>query len=250
MNNQSRHNEILNMLRSSGPMSAQDLSKNLYISLSTIYRDLREMEQKKMIIHSADGTLAFPGNNLYIPATYKTAINSEAKTALAREAAKLIPEGATIHLDSSSTVSFMVDFIADRKDITVLTNSFFIAKKLIKANIPSYFCGGQIIDQSQTFGGRMGRFLMSQMEVDYMFFSPQSINNKGMIFDSVENDSRRDALKHAKTSVCLCDKSKVGQASFYHAASIRDIDYFITDADLPAGFTKPRIRTIYVIPQQ
>ncbi len=246
MNDQSRHNEILNMLRSSGPMSAQDLSKSLYISLSTIYRDLREMEQKKMIIHSADGTLAFPGDNQYIPATYKTWLNSEAKIALAKEAVKLIPESATIHLDSSSTVSFMVDFIAGRKDITVLTNSFFIAQKLIKAEIPSYFCGGQIIDQSQTFGGRMGRFLMSHMNVDYMFFSPQSINDKGMIFDSVGNDSRRDALKHAKISVCLCDKSKVGQTSYYHAASIRDIDYFLTDADLPKTFIKPRIQTIHV----
>ena len=67
-----------------------------------------------------------------------------------------------------------------------------------------------------------------------------------MIFDSVENDSRRDALKHAKISVCLCDKSKVGQTSYYHAASIRDIDYFLTDADLPKTFIKPRIQTIHV----
>jgi len=56
MNNQSRHNEILNMLRSSGPMSAQDLSKNLYISLSTIYRDLRE--QKAAILEKWNNLFA------------------------------------------------------------------------------------------------------------------------------------------------------------------------------------------------
>ena len=78
--------------------------------------------------------------------------------------------------------------------------------------------------------GRMGRFLMSHIPVDYMFFSPQSINHKGMIFDSVENDSRRDALKHAKISVCLCDKSKMGNTYLNTICNVKDVTGVITDS--------------------
>ena len=79
-----------------------------------------------------------------------------------------------------------------------------------------------------------------------MFFSPHAISEQGIIFDSVENSSRRNALAHARYRVCLCDRSKFRKTSIFHAASVRDIDYLITDAQLPPDFAAPRIRTIIV----
>ena len=87
---------------------------------------------------------------------------------------------------------------------------------------------------------------MNSMPVDYMFFSPHAINEQGIIFDSVENSSRRNALSRARYSVCLCDHSKFGKTSIFHAASVRTIDYLITDAELPPNFAPPRVQTIFI----
>ena len=98
----------------------------------------------------------------------------------------------------------------------------------------------------QVLGGRINQLILNSMPVDYMFFSPHAINEQGIIFDSVENSSRRNALSRARYSVCLCDHSKFGKTSIFHAASVRTIDYLITDAELPPNFAPPRVQTIFI----
>ena len=245
MKKENRQKEILDMLRVEGMMTPKELTDCLYMSLSTVYRDIRDLENQKLLIRTAEGRVAYPGEQRYIPAPHKRNMSKDSKLSIAKQAVKLIPSGATIHFDSSSTVSYMIEFLAGRRDITVLTSSIYIAKLLIKAKIPAYFCGGKLLENSQTLGGRINQMMLSSMQVDYMFFSPQAINEKGIIFDSVENSSRRNALTHAKYSVCLCDKTKFGKTSIFHAASVRNIDYLITDATLPSDYVRPRIEIIF-----
>lgn len=246
MKKEQRQKEILDALQLEATLSPRELSQRLYLSLSTVYRDIRDLESQKLLLRTADGKVAAPGAQRYIPAPHKRNINKSAKIAIAEAAARLIPPGATIHLDSSSTTSYMIDFLSGRQDITVLTPSIYIAKLLIAAHIPAYFSGGKMMENSQVLGGRIHNLLLESMHVDYMFFSPHAISEKGIIFDSAENSSRRNALTHADYSVCLCDKSKFGGTSLFYAATVRDMDYLITDATLPETFAKPRIACITV----
>ena len=246
MREEQRQQEILDFLRAAGVLSPKELAEQLYMSLSTVYRDIHDLEGQKLLIRTAEGQVAIPGEQRYTPAPYKRNLYREEKIAIARSAAALIPPGATIHLDSSSTVSYMVDFLAGRQDIMTLTPSIYIAKLLIAAKIPACFCGGKLLENSQVLGGRINQLILNSMPVDYMFFSPHAINEQGIIFDSVENSSRRNALSRARYSVCLCDHSKFGKTSIFHAASVRTIDYLITDAELPPNFAPPRVQTIFI----
>lgn len=246
MKKELRQKEILDMLQVEGMMSPHELTERLYMSLSTVYRDIRDLENQHLLIRTAEGRVAYPGEQGYIPAPHKRNISKDAKIAIARQAVALIPPGATVHFDSSSTVSYMIEFLSGRRNITVLTSSIYIARMLIAEHIPAYFCGGKLLENSQTLGGRINQLLLSSMNVDYMFFSPHAIDEKGIIFDSVENSSRRNAFTHAKYSVCLCDSTKFGKVSLFRAASVRDIDYLITNAVLPADYAQPRIGLLSV----
>ena len=246
MRKEQRQAEILDTLRLAGSLSPKELAEQLYMSLSTVYRDIRDLEGQKLLIRTAEGQITIPGDQRYTPAPYKRNLHREEKIAIARAAAALIPPGAVIHLDSSSTVSYMVDHLAGRRDILALTPSIYVAKLLIAARIPACFCGGKLLENSQVLGGRISQLMLGSTPVDCMFFSPHAISEQGIIFDSVENSSRRIALAHARYRVCLCDRSKFRKTSIFHAASVRDIDYLITDAQLPPDFAAPRIRTIIV----
>ena len=149
MRKEQRQQEILDFLRAAGVLSPKELAEQLYMSLSTVYRDIHDLEGQKLLIRTAEGQVAIPGEQRYTPAPYKRNLYREEKIAIARSAAALIPPGATIHLDSSSTVSYMVDFLAGRQDIMTLTPSIYIAKLLIAAKIPACFCGGKLLENSQ-----------------------------------------------------------------------------------------------------
>jgi len=47
-----------------------------------------------------------------------------------------------------------------------------------------------------------------------------------------ETGLRRYVLHRSATSVLLCDKSKFGKSSLFNVASLRSVDYLVTDADL------------------
>ena len=196
MRKEQRQQEILDFLRAAGVLSPKELAEQLYMSLSTVYRDIHDLEGQKLLIRTAEGQVAIPGEQRYTPAPYK--------------------------------------------------RNIYIAKLLIAAKIPACFCGGKLLENSQVLGGRINQLILNSMPVDYMFFSPHAINEQGIIFDSVENSSRRNALSRARYSVCLCDHSKFGKTSIFHAASVRTIDYLITDAELPPNFAPPRVQTIFI----
>ena len=52
MKKEHRQKEILDMLRVEGMMSPKELTDRLYMSLSTVYRDLRDLENQKLLIIS------------------------------------------------------------------------------------------------------------------------------------------------------------------------------------------------------
>ena len=101
MRKEQRQQEILDFLRAAGVLSPKELAEQLYMSLSTVYRDIHDLEGQKLLIRTAEGQVAIPGEQRYTPAPYKRNLYREEKIAIARSAAALIPPGATIHLDSS-----------------------------------------------------------------------------------------------------------------------------------------------------
>ena len=77
--------------------------------------------------------------------------------------------------------------------------------------------------------------------IDTVFFSSSALTLSGMIADFCEdaNEMRRKVLQIAETSFFLCDKSKIGKHGLHILAPLKDIDYLITDGQLPDDMTEP-----------
>ena len=75
-----------------------------------------------------------------------------------------------------------------------------------------------------------------KLHPDILFFSSQSLDFEGYIYDPIpeENHIREIMLKNTQCSVFLCDSGKVGQKSLYRLASLNDIDVCVFDKPVPA----------------
>lgn len=239
---------ILNLLGKENFITVEDLSRRFYISLPTAYRDLRELERRKLIIRGGGGAMLVAPEKANLPLDYRKTLNAEAKASIGKRAVDLLVPGSTIFVDASTTAANMIDAMSPDLGITVLTNSLMTAVCLRVAGIRTFCVGGHLIENSVAVGGKIAADVVDQFSIDMMFFSAYGVDDTGVIIDTseIESSLRRYILRKPVTSVFLCDRSKFGKHSVFRIASLDMVDYVITDAPMPDGYPSPKRDVIVV----
>lgn len=242
MRREDRFQQILELLGKESFITVEDLSRRFYISLPTAYRDLRELERRKLIIRGDGGAMLVAPEKANLPLDYRKTLNAEAKAIIGKRAVELLVPGSTIFIDASTTAANMIDAMRPDMDLTVLTNSLMTAVCLRAVGIRTYCVGGQLIENSVAVGGKLSADVVDQFSIDMMFFSAYGVDDQGTIIDTSEMESslRRHILRKPAISVFLCDQSKFGKRSVFRIASLETVDYVITDAPLPKEYPHPR----------
>ena len=229
-----RLQRMLQILDEQGGVTAEQLSQRLYVSLPTVYRDLRELQRRQLVVRSDGRIRRSRERSVTTPLDFRRSIHAAEKAAIAKAAVKLIRDGTVIFLDASTTVSYLIGDLAAFHDLTVLTNGLTTAALLRQAGVRTYCVGGALAENSLAVGGRIARDTAARFPIDTILFSAYAVSEQGMIIDPSEEETalRRYILRRAASSVLLCDKSKFGKTSLFNLAPLSDIDYLVTDARL------------------
>lgn len=241
-----RQQEIIDLLKQDGYATVEQLSKALFASPPTIRRDLTELAKKRLISRSHGGAMIKSEHNAEVPIDFRNTFQTKAKASLAKEAANLISDGDVIYIDASTTSRYILNYIKSKKDLTIITNSIQAAFALRDENVTVYSTGGKFLRTSLSYAGSIAESWLDNFNINIMFFSAYGLLENGQIQDysEPENSLRLKAIALAEKSVFLCDQSKLGKKSLFNVTNISNVDYFITDADLPKNFPSPKIQTI------
>lgn len=226
-----RYDKILKIIEQENYISADDLSRKLYVSLPTVRRDLAELHRRGQIIRSRGGAKKVNTENIVMPLNFRKTLNLPQKRKLCEAAAALIKENSLIFIDASSTVMQIADFITGNNSVTVVTNGIPLSVALSKKGIKTYCTGGEIQGQSLGFAGSYAEQFIAGFNFDVCFFSSKGVTEDGMIVDTSgpENMLRKAALRHSKKSVFLCDATKLNLTAPFNLAHISDISCVVTD---------------------
>ena len=238
-----RQNEILKIIGENTYVSVNELSRRTFTSPSSIRRDLTRLENLGLVNRSYGGA-SLPEINGRVAGFYNRLTKSiKEKRLIAQKASALLKSGQSILLDSSTTASFMIPYIAKIDSAVVFTNNLEIAVSAIKQGICTHCVGGSSINGSVSLGGSQAYKALSDISVDIMFFSSQSLSIDGMISDSTEEENyvRSVMLERANKTVFLCDSTKFNTKSLYTLTSLDCIDYVVFDKDFDELITKARL---------
>ena len=238
-----RQNEILKIIGENTYVSVNELSRRTFTSPSSIRRDLTRLENLGLVNRSYGGA-SLPEINGRVAGFYNRLTKSiKEKRLIAQKASALLKSGQSILLDSSTTASFMIPYIAKIDSAVVFTNNLEIAVSAIKQGICTHCIGGSSINGSVSLGGSQAYKALSDISVDIMFFSSQSLSIDGMISDSTEEENyvRSVMLERANKTVFLCDSTKFNTKSLYTLTSLDCIDYVVFDKDFDELITKARL---------
>lgn len=126
----SREEEIISIVSKNKKIEVNELAELLNVSQVTIRKDLDKIETRG-ILHRQHG-FALISNQDDI--NYRLAYNYDLKRKIALKTADLVNDGETVMMESGSTCTLLAEELAyNKNDITIITNSCFIASYVRKA---------------------------------------------------------------------------------------------------------------------
>ena len=226
-----RQNSILEIIKKRKYCTVNYLSKQLFVAPITIRRDLSEMESEGLITRCYGGATIPEYENREVPFPVRNKRNFFAKDEIAKKAVKLINKGDVVFLDASSTVSHITEYLSPEQDLTVITNSTFVAERLKEKHIHCYLTGGMTIDNSYALSGSIAERTVSEFYANVCFFSTQGIDESGIISDYSEAETtlRKLMLQNSERSYFLFDSSKHKKRLAFKVCSVKDVTDYITD---------------------
>ena len=229
-----RQQKILSILEESGHVSIHKLAQLVHVSEPTMRRDLTQMEKQGLIRRTYGGAV-LPDVMQDMPVTVRKEDNASAKRRIAADAAKLLRKGATIFIDSASTVQSMIHLLREDQDVTVVTNSISACQKLIELRIKTYCVGGLIDAGDEAMRGKYAEDFIRSIQIDQAFFSCSALTTDGRLGGHNEQavSFLQTLLRYSAQRIFLCTHNKIGRGCMHTICTLCDVDAVICDQPLP-----------------
>lgn len=228
MNIDERRQLILSHLMHHNILSVNKLISMIGESPATIRRDLTFLEKNGYVTRTH-------GYVNYIPPAIVNNIEiSEGKISVAKAAANIIPENATIFLDSGVSSKALAMEITERNDLSVYTNSLSVANVLGSSKVTTYLTPGLLEGRQEALVGSDTEDYVSRLRFPILFLTTTGIRpDEGLACVTAAQANLKHTLIHSSEKVILLtEAAKFSIDSIRVFASFNEINTIITDSPI------------------
>lgn len=224
---------ILQQLQLQSAVKVNELSQQLRVSVDTVRRDLKAMEQEGLI-KCLRGGACLP-ESLMSSSNFvgREVINSDLKRAAARKALPLIQEGDVIAMNSGTTNTILAqEMLSLNTRFAVVTNNFAAAGILMQnPSIQLTFIGGKMDALERSTYGAACVAELSQYYPDKCFLSINAVNYRDGYTDFRVDEIPviRQLASSSRQVIAVMDSSKLGKCSKKKALEPEQVDLLLMD---------------------
>lgn len=232
-----RTNQILEFLTEEHRIEVTQLSNKLGVSQVTVRKDLDELESQGIIVREHGFACLKSTNNL----RGRIAYHYEAKRKIAARAAEIVSDGDTLMIESGSCCALLAgELVSSKKDLTIITNSAFIADYIRgKSNFQIVLLGGIYQQDSQVLVGPMIRQCVENFYVERFFIGTDGYSARTGFTnqDQMRAQAVRDMARQAEHIIILTESEKFSRHGIV-PLNLRDYPRtVITDSRISAEIT-------------
>jgi DeoR/GlpR family transcriptional regulator of sugar metabolism len=228
-----RHTTILELLAKRQRIKVTTLAELLDVSQVTVRKDLDQLEERGLI-RRAHGYACLDGTD---HVGKRMVYNYAIKKRIAKAAAATVQEGETVMIESGSCCAFLAEELAaTQKDVTIVTNSAFIANFVGHLpNIKIILLGGYYQPDSQVLVGPMTSkcgeiFFSDKFFIGVDGFSPKfGFTGK----DHLRVQTATDLAERAREVIVLTDSEKFQHQGALGLIRLDRITGVYTDERIP-----------------
>lgn len=233
--------QIENAVALRGTISIAELSEMLGVSDQTIRRIVKPLEEAGRLqkIHGAIRSVDDP---VTAPFQARMEHNRQAKARIATRMLDLVSDGQSLAIDTGSTSGFVAQALQERRNLTVVTNSAYVASTLaMRPGNRVFMAGTQLRDHDGAAFDRAAFATIERMQVDQCILSAAQVHpTRGfLVGEQCEADIAVAMAGIAKQTVMAVDHSKFTPEENARTIAIPGLPadlILLTDAPLPAGF--------------
>ncbi|MBO3130083.1 DeoR/GlpR family DNA-binding transcription regulator [Dermatophilus congolensis] len=227
-----RRDRALDIVTQRGRIEVGELAALLGVSQVTVRKDLDELTRQGLLRREHGVAVANAGDDIRA----RLASGFTVKSRIARAAAQTVPDGETILVESGSTAAlFAEELCAADRDITIITNSTFIADFVRDTTAPHIIVlGGEYQTRSQVMVGPLVAAAARNFHVTSCFIGIDGFDT-GRGFcgrDIARAEAVRAMAAQAEEIVVLTDSSKFGTRAPIHLCSPTAVGRVFTDANI------------------
>jgi DeoR family myo-inositol catabolism operon transcriptional repressor len=216
------------------------LCQRFGVSKNTIRRDINELITYGNIKKIYGGVTVQPIKEL-VSFDERNVRKWAAKQRISAKAAELVEDGDIIFIDSGTTTSHLIDYIKDRKNLTVITNSLEIIIRAIPyENINLISLSGTLNRKTLSFTGYSAVNVLCGYNISKAFMAATgiSVSNGASNSSPLEYEIKHTAVQRSRQVYLLADSCKFNVISLMTYCKLEEIDILVTDEEPPAEFTE------------
>ena len=221
-----RHKYILECLNRNGFIKVNDIAKDLEVTPVTIRKDLKYLEEKKLLYRTHGSASPINPVTPEINVQEKEKLQTNEKKRIAIAAAKLIEKNDSIIIASGSTVHMLAEQLTPIEHLIVVTASLKTAILLNAVNnIEVIQLGGTVRKNScSVIGDYTSQLFVGVDGIDL----EHGITNSNI----AEANLNKKMIEASLRTIILADSSKFGRRGFGKICDLNRVDVIITDSGI------------------
>ena len=209
------------------------------VSLMTIHRDLDVLEATGVVVKFRGGarSVRYAGDPEF---NVRMRDNNSGKLLIARKAMELLQPHSSVFLDASTTNLTLARNLPDM-NLNIFTTGPSIALELCRLhNSVVTLCCGTINRKNLALSGQNTLEMLEKINIDMAFIGVSGCSVDAGFTCGTEGDMlvKRLVIQKARTSVVMCTQEKLRCLMPYTFATMKDVDYLISDSPMPEPFQK------------
>ena len=227
-----RQNRILDALTKHEKLEVKELAEMMEVSQVTIRKDLDALTQQGLIIRNHGYATLNNSDDM----NNRLAYHYEMKQRIAKKVCEDIYDGETIMIESGSCCALVALEIAQsKKNITIITNSAFIADYIRNEDIKVILLGGEYQASSQVLVGPITINNAKNFFVDKYFIGADGFSQKSGFTgkDYLRAETVREMAKQAAHVIVVTESEKFGHIGTVNLLDTNNVAKVYTDTHIP-----------------
>ena len=235
-----RQRKIIDILQR-GKLIIRDAAQELGVTEMTLRRDLKSLEERKLILMVKGGAILHPAR--YEPENDAPADRDmDSKFAIANALYERIMPVDSIFISAGSTSLVFAKVIARRSHLpmTVITNSLPVASTLFRSSCKVILLGGELRTHSLDLTGPIAEKNLEEYQVDWLISGcDAALSDYGFYTSDVSvSNLEKKSLKIASKAAIITTGDKFGRRALTRFATMEEIDLLVTDDRIPDADTE------------
>lgn len=231
-----RHRYILDQLEIKGLLTVSDLAKELNVTMVTVRKDLKILEEKGLLFRSHGSATSVSPYVSDRSVQVKKLEQVEEKSRIAQKALDYLEPHEAIIIGSGTTVGSFAQAIPRNYPLTVLTAAMNVALALIDTTeLELVQLGGVVRKSSSSAVGHFAEEMLKSFACNKLFLSVDGISLEHGLTTSnmMEAHLNAEMIRSVQKTIILADSRKFGRKGFGKICDLEDIDVIITDSGIP-----------------